>query len=223
MRFLNFLIFALCAGVGVCALPGEVLDRGAGAAFYSSDWDDGTAKHTYTNGPNGLYSVVWSGDKGNFVSGKGYNPGGPRAVDYSGSFEPIGNAYLSLYGWTTNPLVEYYIVDSYGTHKPCSSLSDNATMLGNVTSDGEVYEIWTKKRINEPSIQGKATFNQAFSIRTTKRVGGTITTGNHYAAWKKVGLKLGGYQYMIIATEGQNSTGKATITVGVAPKDVATA
>jgi len=146
-----------------------------------------------------------------------------RAVDYSGSFEPIGNAYLSLYGWTTNPLVEYYIVDSYGTHKPCSSLSDNATMLGNVTSDGEVYEIWTKKRINEPSIQGKATFNQAFSIRTTKRVGGTITTGNHYAAWKKVGLKLGGYQYMIIATEGQNSTGKATITVGVAPKDVATA
>jgi endo-1,4-beta-xylanase len=78
MRFLNFLIFALCAGVGVCALPGEVLDRGAGAAFYSSDWDDGTAKHTYTNGPNGLYSVVWSGDKGNFVSGKGYNPGGPR-------------------------------------------------------------------------------------------------------------------------------------------------
>ena len=52
---------------------------------------------------------------------------------------------------------------------------------------------------------------------------GAITTGNHYDAWKKAGLKLGGYNYMIIATKGQNSTGKASITVGVAPKDVATA
>ena len=78
MGILSFLIFAIFASIEVLALPSEIYDRDAQAGFYSSNWDDGTAKHTYTNGPNGLYSVVWSGDRGNFVSGKGYSPGGPR-------------------------------------------------------------------------------------------------------------------------------------------------
>ena len=127
MDFAFFIVFVFYTVVGVVALPSEILDRETEASFYSSTWGDGTAKYTYTNGPNGQYGVTWSGDKGNFVVGKGYNPGGPRydslipttpkshrkvahrstrAVDYSGTFEPDGNAYLSLYGWSTGPLVE---------------------------------------------------------------------------------------------------------------------
>lgn len=185
--------------------------------FYSSLWTDGTAKVKYTNGAGGKYSVNWSGNKGNFVAGKGYNPGGPRAVDYSGTFEPNGNAYLSIYGWTTNPLVEYYIVESYGTHKPCSGANDDAQQKGNVTVDGSVYEIWTKMRINKPSIQGTATFPQYWSIRTDKRVGGTVHTGDHYKAFEAGGLKMGHHTYMIVATEGQDSNGTSSIVVGVAP------
>ena len=78
MGFFTFLAFALYAVIEALALPSEILDRETDASFYSSSWNDGTAKDTYKNGPNGEYSVVWSGNKGNFVVGKGYNPGGPR-------------------------------------------------------------------------------------------------------------------------------------------------
>lgn len=135
---------------------------------------------------------------------------------FDGTFEPNGNAYLSIYGWTTNPLVEYYIVESYGTHIP----SDNpdAVQKGNLTSDGGDYEIWTKIRKNKPSIQGTATFPQFWSIRKVKQVGSTVTTGNHFKAWQAAGLKLGTHNYMIVAIEGQDSNGTATITVGATPK-----
>ncbi len=189
------------------------------ASFYSSFWNDGTAKVKYNNGPNGKYSVDWSGNKGNFVAGKGWNPGGPRNVSFAGTFEPTGNAYLSIYGWTTGPLVEYYIVESYGTHKPCSGANDEATQKGNLTVDGSTYEIWTKTRRNKPSIQGTATFAQYFSIRTDKRSSGTVQTAEHFKAYEKAGLKMGRHSYMIVATEGQDSTGTASIEVGVAPAD----
>lgn len=42
--------------------------------FYYSYWTDGTGDITYTNGAGGSYSFDWS-NTGNFVGGKGWNPG----------------------------------------------------------------------------------------------------------------------------------------------------
>lgn len=133
----------------------------------------------------------------------------PSAIKYTASYKPNGNSYLAVYGWTTSPLIEYYIMESFGTYNPASSM----TFKGTVTSDGSVYDIYVGTRTNAPSIQGTQTFKQYWSIRRTKRTSGTVTTATHFNAWKKLGMSMGTFNYQIVATEGYDSSGTSTVTV----------
>src|SRR4030095_1043614 len=137
--------------------------------FFYTYWKD-TGSATMTLGPNGNYSVNWNLGSGNFVGGKGWSQGSSsRRIGYNaGIWSPNGNGYLALYGWTQNPLIEYYVVDSWGNFRP-----PGATSAGTVTSDGGTYNLYRTRRTNAPSIEGIRTFFQYWSVRTSTRPTGS--------------------------------------------------
>ena len=50
-------------------------------------------------------------------------------LSYNAEFTPKGNAYMGVYGWTRNPLAEYYIIEGWGDWRPPGGLAENMTFL----------------------------------------------------------------------------------------------
>jgi hypothetical protein len=187
-------------------------ETGTHDGFYYTHWSDGGGSACITLGSDGNYSYSWS-DTGNFVGGKGWSTGrSDRTIGYNaGDYSPSGNSYLTLYGWSTGPLIEYYVVDSWGSWRPPGGSS-----VGTVSSDGGTYDLYRTQRVNQPSIQGTQTFYQYWSVRTSKRPQGqnnTITFQNHVDAWAARGWDLGSHNYQVMATEGYQSSGSSNVTV----------
>jgi endo-1,4-beta-xylanase len=215
----SILLGALSVAASVVPVPREEIEHELMArqnSFVIQNWGNDKANYTFNSGQAGAFRLNWDQPSGgNFVVGKGYRPGVSPQVQYSGTFQTNGNSYLALYGWTQNPLVEWYVIENFGTHHPADNR--NSTCYGTFESDGGTYEVWMKWRVNSPSIIGTATFPQFWSVRTKRRIGGSVNTTRHFEAYTKAGLKLGRFLDTIVGIEGQTGKGSANLTVGVAP------
>lgn len=175
-------------------------------------WKDNGTTSMILNG-GGAFSCEWSNiNNALFRTGKKYDETkthqqlGNISVNYACDYQPSGNSYLAVYGWTSSPLVEYYIVDSWGSWRP-----PGATSKGTITVDGATYDVYETTRTNQPSIKGTATFQQYWSVRTSKRTSGTISVSDHFKAWESKGMTLGKMYEVSLVVEGYQSSGKANV------------
>lgn len=131
---------------------------------------------------------------------------GNITLEYDVDYQPDGNSYLALYGWTREPLVEYYIVESWGNWRPPGGVP-----TATVKIDGDNYDIFETTRYNQPSIDGNTTFQQYWCVRQDKREKGSIEVGEVFATWEALGMKMGKLYEASLTVEGYQSAGKATI------------
>jgi endo-1,4-beta-xylanase len=212
------LVAAAATATGASAPARQICRNHTGShqGFFFSVWKDG-GDACVTLRAKGRYTTRYDLAGGrNMVVGKGWRTGSPtRKIGYrAAQFDAGANSYLTLYGWSVDPLVEYYVIESWGTaFRPPGP---DARAIGTVTSDGGTYEIYRTQRVNQPSIRGRRTFTQYWSVRTERRPIGQparITFANHVRAWRKLGMTLGRMDYQLMATEGFGSKGGSDVTV----------
>jgi len=191
------------------AREGTPSSAGQHDGYYYYFWTDGVGTVNYRNGDDGRYDVDWE-DNGNFIGGKGWNPGsGSRTINFNATFDIVGNAYLTVYGWMTNPKVEYYIIESFGTFDPSAYAQQK---FASYSVDGSEYSLGKTTRYSMVPMEG-STILQYYAVRRSKRSSGSVNVAEHFAAWRERGLKLGNHQDQIVATEGYYSNGSSSVTV----------
>ena len=186
--------------------------------------------------PSGAFSANWN-SPGDFLARLGlwfdetqtHQQIGEIGADIKFTRQGSGGgfSYIGIYGWTLNPLVEFYIVDDAFGGPPRTFGATQAPPGGNATfsADGGQYEIRTAFRGNAPNITGQnADFLQIFSIRQGARSCGHISISEHFRQWESRGLTLGRMKEAKIVVEvgGGNSNGSISFShanVSVTPPE----
>jgi endo-1,4-beta-xylanase len=161
--------------------------------FWSLYLEGGSAN--ITHGSAGNFAISYS-NVTDVVGGKGWNPGSARTIGYnvgalSGSYNFVG-----IYGWTTSPLIEYYVAEKGSVV--------GGTYVNTISSDGRSYSFYKSQRVNAPSIIGTATFWQYKDTwggaATAQNLSVNMT--NHINNWRNSGGQgFGAYNYQILALE----------------------
>ncbi|OUM60014.1 family 11 glycoside hydrolase, partial [Piromyces sp. E2] len=123
------------------------------------------------------------------------------------NIQNVDYSYVGIYGWTRNPLVEFYVVDNWLSQWRPGDWVGNKKH-GDFIIDGATYTVYENTRTG-PSIDGNATFKQYFSIRQTARDCGTIDITAHFKQWEKLGMNMGKMHEAKVLGEA-GSTGSGT-------------
>ena len=209
-------IAAPTGGKQYCSAP----SNGSAGGKYSYDlWSDNMGSGCITvYGVDAAFKANWM-NVGDWIARVGlsfdktktYSQLGTFASDFSYTVTGVtsgGFGNVGIYGWTVNPLHEFYIEENWLGKAP------NFTKVGSFTIDGEgTYEVMTNTQTNQPNITGtNATFVQFWSVRTTPRTCGHISVSKHFDQWAKLGLTMGMMEEARISVEGQNNSGTIDFT-----------
>ena len=122
----------------------------------------------------------------------------------------IQYSYIGIYGWTREPLVEWYIVDNTGSEYMPSdwgAQGSSAKKHGTFEIDGAQYTVYEGDRTSYSIDGDNKYFKLYFSVRTSKRDCGTIDITAHFKKWEELGMKMGKMHEAKILDEAGNPEG----------------
>ncbi len=203
----------------VTACPLLTLSASAAGEF-ETEWNGSFYARRYLGGTNDVLEFshpVYNDDTGGFsckwdrvfditaevgcgmpegYAGKNYKVFDMLELTYNADFYTDGNGYFGVHGWTQNPLVEYYIIEGWGSWRPPGGQGFH----GSVTVNGQAYDLYQAMRYNIPSIEGERIFPQYYAVRhentvterVQNRVTGTVDIYSIFNEWEKTGLDMSG-------------------------------
>jgi len=194
------------------------MSNGVAYSVWLSNSTTGTNCGTFYN-VDAAFKAKWGmGSGGDFLARAGlewnktqtYDQLGTISADYAYTKSGVSGttAYVGIYGWSSSPLVEFYIVEEWIGWNPAS----NATKMGSFTIDDDTYDIYTHTQVNQPSIEGTQTFPQYFSIRRNARQCGHISITEHFKQWAALGMPLGKMYEAKLLVEAMGGSGTIDFT-----------
>jgi hypothetical protein len=126
-----------------------------------------------------------------------------------------GLCYIGIYGWTNNPLIEYYIIEDW-VNSQWTSAPSVGTKKATITVDSGSYFVYTNQRTGASIHGDNATFMQFYSIRQKGRQSGHISISRHFSIWDSLGMTMGKLYEVKLLVEGMNSgSGTVDFTKGI--------
>jgi hypothetical protein len=195
--------------------------QGTAAGLNWQLWSNG-GSGTITTFSVPAFSAAWN-NSGDFLARTGLGWGSGKAYTSLGTVTAQfaetktgsagGYSYIGIYGWSTNPCIEWYIVDDSYNKMPVNPGS--TTNKGTVTIDGGTYTMYLRPTTGTGGNRcgsSVTSWNQFYSVRQTARTCGQISISDHFDAWNKAGMTLGSVLEASILIEVGGGTGSINFT-----------